>query len=181
MIVVDETVDPFDLKQVMWALSTKFHPAHDLIVIPDVSVVPLDPGASPPGMTHKMIMGRHDPHSAGCQGELRYTAGPPGRDGSLAREADGDAAWLTTWPCRVAPRCDTPGAGVVARSPVPGVWEMYLCQTCFYSWRSTELDEATKASAMSAKFRIDPAGLQRGHVMPTVPPLRASQGFLAEG
>ncbi len=56
VIVVDETVDPFDLKPVMWALSTKFHPAHDLIVIPDVSVVPLDPGASPPGMTHKMIM-----------------------------------------------------------------------------------------------------------------------------
>jgi hypothetical protein len=29
---------------VMWALSTKFHPAHDLIVIPDASVLPLDPG-----------------------------------------------------------------------------------------------------------------------------------------
>jgi UbiD family decarboxylase len=49
VIVVDETVDPFDLKQVMWALSTKFHPAHDLIVIPDASVLPLDPGSSPPG------------------------------------------------------------------------------------------------------------------------------------
>ncbi len=70
------------------------------------------------------------------------------------------------------PRCDTPVAGIVARSPVAGVWVMHLCQTCFYSWRSTEPDEATKASAMSAKFRIDPAGLQRGHVMPAVPPLR---------
>jgi UbiD family decarboxylase len=56
VIVVDETIDPFDLKQVMWALSTKFHPAHDLIIIPDVSAVPLDPGASPPGITHKMII-----------------------------------------------------------------------------------------------------------------------------
>jgi UbiD family decarboxylase len=30
VIVVDETVDPFDLKQVMWALSTKVNPAGDL-------------------------------------------------------------------------------------------------------------------------------------------------------
>lgn len=56
VIVVDETIDPFDLKQVMWAVSTKFHPAHDLIVVPDLSVVPLDPGSSPPGITHKMII-----------------------------------------------------------------------------------------------------------------------------
>jgi UbiD family decarboxylase len=56
VIVVDETIDPFDLKQVMWAVSTKFHPAHDLIVLPDLSVVPLDPGSSPPGITHKMII-----------------------------------------------------------------------------------------------------------------------------
>jgi UbiD family decarboxylase len=56
VIVVDETVDPFDLKQVMWALSTKFHPAHDLIVLPNLSVVPLDPGSIPPGITDKMIM-----------------------------------------------------------------------------------------------------------------------------
>ncbi len=70
------------------------------------------------------------------------------------------------------PRCDTPGAGVVARSPVPGVWEMVLCQTCFYSWRSTERDEATQAAAMSPKFRIDPAKLALGHVMPVIPPLR---------
>ena len=27
MIVVDETIDPFDIKQVMWALSTKVNPA----------------------------------------------------------------------------------------------------------------------------------------------------------
>lgn len=68
VIVVDETIDPFDLKQVMWAISTKFHPAHDLIVIPDASVVPLDPGSNPPGITHKMIMDATTPVAPDVRG-----------------------------------------------------------------------------------------------------------------
>ena len=56
VIVVDETVDPFDLKQVMWALSTKVNPAGDLLVLPHMSILPLDPGAMPEGMTHKLII-----------------------------------------------------------------------------------------------------------------------------
>ena len=68
VIVVDETIDPFDLKQVMWAISTKFHPAHDLIIVPDASVVPLDPGSSPPGITHKMIMDATTPVAPDIRG-----------------------------------------------------------------------------------------------------------------
>jgi 4-hydroxybenzoate decarboxylase len=56
VIVVDETVDPFDLKQVMWALSTKVNPAGDLVILPHMSILPLDPGAMPEGMTHKLII-----------------------------------------------------------------------------------------------------------------------------
>jgi UbiD family decarboxylase len=85
VIVVDETVDPFDLKQVMWALSTKFHPAHDLIVIPDASVVPLDPGSSPPGITHKIIMDATTPISPEVRGHYSQP---------VERPADVDA-WLT--------------------------------------------------------------------------------------
>jgi hypothetical protein len=70
------------------------------------------------------------------------------------------------------PPCDTPGAEVVAGSPVPGVWAMYFCQTCFYSWRNMEPAEATKGSSMSPKFRIDPARLPLGLIMPLIPPLR---------
>jgi UbiD family decarboxylase len=85
VIVVDETVDPFDLKQVMWALSTKFHPAHDLIVIPDASVLPLDPGSSPPGITHKIIMDATTPISPEVRGHYSQP---------VERPADVDA-WLT--------------------------------------------------------------------------------------
>ncbi len=41
VIVVDEDVDPFDLPQVMWAVSTKMNPAGDLIQLPNMSVLGL--------------------------------------------------------------------------------------------------------------------------------------------
>ena len=77
VIVVDETIDPFDLKQVMWAVSTKFHPAHDLIVVPDLSVVPLDPGSSPPGITHKMIIDATTPIAPESRGHYSQPLDTP--------------------------------------------------------------------------------------------------------
>ncbi|WP_102349110.1 non-oxidative hydroxyarylic acid decarboxylases subunit C [Bacillus sp. Marseille-P3661] len=56
VIVVDEDVDPFNLPQVMWALSTKLHPKYDAVVIPNLSVLPLDPGSDPAGITDKIIL-----------------------------------------------------------------------------------------------------------------------------
>jgi vanillate/4-hydroxybenzoate decarboxylase subunit C len=56
VIVVDEEVDPFNLPQVMWALSTKMNPAGDLIVVPNLSVLELAPQANPPGVVDKLII-----------------------------------------------------------------------------------------------------------------------------
>ncbi|MEV5388489.1 non-oxidative hydroxyarylic acid decarboxylases subunit C [Streptomyces sp. NPDC052721] len=56
VIVVDEDVDPFDLPQVMWALSTKVNPAGDIVNLPNLSVMELDPGSQPPGITNKLII-----------------------------------------------------------------------------------------------------------------------------
>lgn len=56
IILVDETVDPFNLAQVMWALSVHFHPLHDIVTIPNASVLALDPSSAPPGITHKVIL-----------------------------------------------------------------------------------------------------------------------------
>src|SRR5262245_10964910 len=56
VIVVDETIDPFNLPQVMWALSTKFNPQFDLVTVPGLSVLPLDPASQPAGMTHKLVI-----------------------------------------------------------------------------------------------------------------------------
>lgn len=56
VIMVDEDVDPFDLPQVMWALSSKVNPAGDLVQLPNMSVLELDPGSSPAGITDKLII-----------------------------------------------------------------------------------------------------------------------------
>ncbi|MCX5542115.1 UbiD family decarboxylase [Paraburkholderia sp. CNPSo 3076] len=55
LILVDADVDPFDLNQVMWALSTRTR-ADDIIVIPNTAMVPVDPSAITPGKGHHLII-----------------------------------------------------------------------------------------------------------------------------
>jgi len=57
VIVVDDTVDPFNLEQVMWALSTRFNPEFDSISVPRMYEVPLDPAGHPQGITTRLILG----------------------------------------------------------------------------------------------------------------------------
>ena len=56
IILVDGDVDPFDLNQVMWAMSTRIRGAQDVIVVPSTPGMPLDPGSEPPGMGCKVII-----------------------------------------------------------------------------------------------------------------------------
>ncbi|MCY8464155.1 phenolic acid decarboxylase BsdC [Bacillus atrophaeus] len=77
VIVVDEDVDPFNLPQVMWALSTKMHPEHDAVTIPDLSVLPLDPGSDPSGITHKMILDATTPVAPETRGHYSQPLDSP--------------------------------------------------------------------------------------------------------
>jgi 4-hydroxybenzoate decarboxylase len=56
IIVVDEDVDPFDLNQVMWAMSTRIRGPEDVIVVPGTPGHPLDPSSEPAGMSCKVIL-----------------------------------------------------------------------------------------------------------------------------
>ncbi|SIO88795.1 non-oxidative hydroxyarylic acid decarboxylases subunit C [Nocardiopsis sp. JB363] len=56
VIVVDEDVDPFDLPQVMWALSTKVNPDEDMVHLSNMSILPLDPSSSPVGVSGKVVI-----------------------------------------------------------------------------------------------------------------------------
>lgn len=56
VIVVDEFVDPFNLPQVMWAISTKMNPAVDVIRVPGLPVVSLVPQTDTPGIIEKLII-----------------------------------------------------------------------------------------------------------------------------
>ena len=55
LILVDPDVDPFDLNQVMWALSTRTR-ASDITVIPNMPMVIIDPAAAVPGKGHRLII-----------------------------------------------------------------------------------------------------------------------------
>jgi UbiD family decarboxylase len=68
VIVVDENVDPFNLPQVMWALSTKVNPAQDLLNLPNLSVVELDPGSEPAGITNKLVIDATTPVAPDVRG-----------------------------------------------------------------------------------------------------------------
>ncbi|WP_329459841.1 non-oxidative hydroxyarylic acid decarboxylases subunit C [Streptomyces sp. NBC_01497] len=76
VIVVDEDVDPFNLPQVMWALSTKMNPADDLVHVPNMSVMQLAPQATTPGIVDKLIIDATTPVGAQSGGH----AGNPVRD-----------------------------------------------------------------------------------------------------
>jgi 4-hydroxybenzoate decarboxylase len=85
VIVVDEDVDPFNLPQVMWALSTKMNPDGDLVQVPGLPVLGLAPQARTPGITDKLVIDATTPVSPDNRGNY----GTPVRDLPEAAE------WLT--------------------------------------------------------------------------------------
>lgn len=78
VILVDETVDPFNLPQVMWALSVKYNPQFDNVVVPGLSVVDLDPASDPPGITDKIILDATTPMAPEVHGHFtQQVENPP--------------------------------------------------------------------------------------------------------
>ncbi len=47
VFLVDEDVDPFDISDVMWAMTTRFQADRDIVTIPGVRCHPLDPSSDP--------------------------------------------------------------------------------------------------------------------------------------
>jgi len=62
------------------------------------------------------------------------------------------------------PRCGS-AARVMVKSPVGDVWEVYVCETCWYSWRSTA------TPVIIDNLKLDPAKIGGLGVIPAVPPL----------
>jgi len=85
VIVVDEDVDPFNLPQVMWALSTRMNPEHDLVVVPNMPVMELAPQADTPGIVHKLIIDATTPARPDHRGNY----------GNQVRDLPEAAEWLT--------------------------------------------------------------------------------------
>lgn len=84
VIVVDEDVDPFNLPQVMWALSTKMNPSGDLIIAPNMPVLGLAPQANTPGVVDKLIIDATTPTAPDKRGNY----------GNQVRDLPEMGAWL---------------------------------------------------------------------------------------
>ncbi|MCX5537665.1 non-oxidative hydroxyarylic acid decarboxylases subunit C [Streptomyces sp. NBC_00006] len=74
VIVVDEDVDPFNLPQVMWAMSAKVNPKEDVLIIPNLSVLELAPASEPAGITSKMIIDATTPVAPDARGNFSTPA-----------------------------------------------------------------------------------------------------------
>jgi vanillate/4-hydroxybenzoate decarboxylase subunit D len=59
----------------------------------------------------------------------------------------------------------------MAKSPVDDVWEVYVCKTGWYSWRSETADK-TDPKKCSAKFKIKAHEIPKMLMIPPIPPLK---------
>jgi vanillate/4-hydroxybenzoate decarboxylase subunit D len=78
------------------------------------------------------------------------------------------------------PRCRSATTEVRSRSPVAGVWTVFGCGTCLYTWRSTEPRENRDPEAYPSVFRIDPSVLPKLEIAPTIPALIPPSGGPAQ-
>lgn len=63
-------------------------------------------------------------------------------------------------------RCDSAQVRKMADSPVGKVWEVYICDKCNFSWRSTENIEVWP------QFKLDDQKIATMQQIPPVPPLK---------
>ncbi|KME22106.1 cytoplasmic protein [Klebsiella pneumoniae] len=54
----------------------------------------------------------------------------------------------------ICPRCADEKIEVMATSPVKGVWTVYQCQHCLYTWRDTEPLRRTSREHYPEAFRM---------------------------
>jgi hypothetical protein len=74
------------------------------------------------------------------------------------------------------PRCRSDATAVRAHSPVAGVWTVFGCNTCFYTWRSTEPARNTDPEQYPEIFRLNPADVATFPQVPAIPPLKQRSG-----
>ncbi|CAG9184619.1 non-oxidative hydroxyarylic acid decarboxylases subunit D [Cupriavidus pampae] len=75
----------------------------------------------------------------------------------------------TPWVC---PRCGATTTQIRAKSAVANVWTVFGCDTCLYTWRSTEPKENTDRTCYPNVFRLHPEDIAKMPVVPSIPPLR---------
>ena len=71
------------------------------------------------------------------------------------------------------PRCAHEHLTHLTSSPVAGAWDVFQCDRCLYTWRTTEPARRTQPDAYPAAFRLTAEDIENAIETPSVPPLRA--------
>ena len=66
------------------------------------------------------------------------------------------------------PRCDEPDGAVLTESPVKGVWIMYSCPRCFFTWRSTEPENITNPDLYNKDFKLTAEMIEQAEIIPPI-------------
>ena len=71
----------------------------------------------------------------------------------------------------ICPRCDSHTVQLLVKAPVDNAWEIYKCNTCDFSWRSTESDDIINPEQYDRRFKIKPEKIQELDTIPPIPKL----------
>ncbi|MEH2920014.1 non-oxidative hydroxyarylic acid decarboxylases subunit D [Samsonia erythrinae] len=71
----------------------------------------------------------------------------------------------------VCPRCGHDHINEMAHSPVSGIWTVYQCDRCIYTWRSTEPPRRSDRSHYPQAFRMDSKDIADAPAIPAIPDL----------
>jgi vanillate/4-hydroxybenzoate decarboxylase subunit D len=66
----------------------------------------------------------------------------------------------------ICKRCDSDKVRKMVDAPVGKAWEVYVCEKCFFSWRSTETIEVLP------KFKLNDEKIATMQMIPPIPPLK---------
>jgi C4-type Zn-finger protein len=72
----------------------------------------------------------------------------------------------------ICPRCDSETAEKLVDSPVGKVWEVYICNKCGFSWRSTEDASITDPKRYDKRFKLNDEKIKNMLLIPPIPPLK---------
>ena len=68
----------------------------------------------------------------------------------------------------ICPRCDSKNANLLIPSPVGNEWEMYICNECNFTWRSTEPENIRKPKMYDSKFKLTKEKISKMMVNPPI-------------
>ena len=70
-------------------------------------------------------------------------------------------------------RCLSDSGEKIAEAPDrSGAWEVYYCERCNYSWRSSEEEEVTTPEKRDPEFQLDSVDLDALQILNPIPPLK---------